>query len=193
MKIKHFMAALAILSLTAGSAQAMEVAGVKFDERLKLEQQDLSLNGAGLRSKVFFKVYAVGLYLPAKAGEVDGVLAAKGAKRLAIVPLMELSAQQFVDALSGGIAKNSSEAEAAALKERVQTFEGNLLALGKATKGTPITLDWIPEQGTRLTVAGQPQGKVIPGEDFYQALLRIWLGNKPAQGDLKDALLGKAQ
>ncbi len=193
MKIKHFMAALAILSLTAGSAQAMEVAGVKFDERLKLEQQDLSLNGAGLRSKVFFKVYAVGLYLPAKAAEVDGVLAAKGAKRLAIVPLMELSAQQFVDALSGGIAKNSSEAEAAALKERVQTFEGNLLALGKAAKGTPITLDWIPEQGTRLTVAGQPQGKVIPGEDFYQALLRIWLGNKPAQGDLKDALLGKAQ
>lgn len=193
MKIKHFMAALTILTLTAGSAQAMEVAGVKFEERLKLEQQDLSLNGAGLRSKVFFKVYAVGLYLPAKAAEVDGVLAAKGAKRLAIVPLMELSAQQFVDALSGGIAKNSSEAEAAALKERVQTFEGNLLALGKAAKGTPITLDWIPEQGTRLTVAGQPQGKVIPGEDFYQALLRIWLGNKPAQGDLKDALLGKAQ
>jgi len=142
---------------------------------------------------VFFKVYALGLYLPTKAGEVDGVLAAKGAKRLAITPLMELTAQQFVDALSGGIAKNSSEAEAAALQERIQTFEANLMALGKVSKGTPITLDWIPEQGTRLTVAGQPQGKVIPGEDFYKALLRIWLGNKPAQGDLKDALLGKVQ
>ena len=106
---------------------------------------------------------------------------------------MELTAQQFVDALSGGIAKNHSEAETAELKDRIQTFEANLLGLGKAAKGTPITLDWIPEQGTRLTVAGQPQGKVIPGEDFYKALLRIWLGNKPAQGDLKDALLGKAQ
>ena len=99
MKIKHFMAALAILSLTAGSAQAMEVAGVKFDERLKLEQQDLSLNGAGLRSKVFFKVYAVGLYLPAKAAEVDGVLAAKGPKRIAITLLRDLSGEQFAEAL----------------------------------------------------------------------------------------------
>ncbi|HET7776616.1 MAG TPA: chalcone isomerase family protein [Azospira sp.] len=191
--MKFFMAVVAALSLLTGTARAAEVAGVKFDEHLKLEQQELSLNGAGLRSKVFFKVYAVGLYLPAKAGDVEGVLAAKGAKRLAIVPLMELTAQQFVDALSGGIAKNHSEAEAAALQERIQTFEANLLALGKATKGTPITLDWIPEQGTRLTVAGQPQGKIIPGEDFYRALLRIWLGNKPAQGDLKEALLGKAQ
>lgn len=193
MNMKFFMAALAALTLFTGSARATEVAGVKFEERLKLDQQELALNGAGLRSKVFFKVYAVGLYLPAKAGEVEGVLAAKGAKRLAIVPLMELTAQQFVDALSGGIAKNHSEAESAELKDRIQTFEANLLGLGKAAKGTPITLDWIPEQGTRLTVAGQPQGKVIPGEDFYKALLRIWLGNKPAQGDLKDALLGKAQ
>jgi len=193
MNMKRFMAVLAALVLTAGSAAATEVAGVKFDEKIRLEQQDITLNGAGLRSKVFFKVYAVGLYLPTKAGETEAVLSAKGAKRLAIMPLMELTAQQFVDALSGGIAKNSSEAEAAALKERIQTFEGNLLALGKVTKGTPITLDWLPGQGTQLTVAGQPQGKIIPGEDFYQALLRIWLGSKPAQGDLKDALLGKAQ
>ncbi|MCB2038583.1 MAG: chalcone isomerase family protein, partial [Ottowia sp.] len=27
---------------------------------------------------------------------------------------------------------------------------------------------------------------------FFQALMRIWLGNKPADWQLKDALLGKA-
>lgn len=193
MKQRFCLALLAALAFFSGTAGAAEVAGTKFDEKIRLEQQELVLNGAGLRSKVFFKVYAVGLYLPAKAADVDGVLAEKGAKRLAIVPLMELTAQQFVEALSGGIAKNHSDAEVAALQERIQTFEANLLALGKATKGTPITLDWIPDQGTRLTLAGQPQGKLIPGEDFYKALLRIWLGSKPAQSDLKDALLGKAQ
>jgi hypothetical protein len=41
-------------------------------------------------------------------------------------------------------------------------------------------------------VAGQQRGKDIPGEDFYRALLRIWLGEKPVQDDLKQALLGKA-
>jgi len=54
-----------------------------------------------------------------------------------------------------------------------------------------VDLDYLPESGTRLTVRGQPMGKDIAGEDFYQALLRIWLGARPAQDDLKDALLGK--
>jgi hypothetical protein len=44
-----------------------------------------------------------------------------------------------------------------------------------------------------LTVGGKPAGQPIPGEDFYTALLRVWLGEDPAQGNLKEALLGKPQ
>lgn len=174
------------------AARATEVAGVKFEDSARIDRQAVVLNGAGQRAKFFLRVYAMGLYLPEKNGDVDGILAAKGAKRITIVPLMELSAQQFVDALSGGIEKNNSEAEIEPLKDRLQTFEANLLALGKAAKGTPISLDWLPERGTRLLVAGQPRGKDIPGEDFYRALLKIWLGQKPAQDDLKEALLGRS-
>ena len=54
-----------------------------------------------------------------------------------------------------------------------------------------INIDWLPEGGTRLSINGKQQGKDLAGEDFYQALLKIWLGPKPAQDDLKDALLGK--
>ncbi|HJW03882.1 MAG TPA: chalcone isomerase family protein [Azospira sp.] len=175
------------------AARATEVAGVKFEDSARIDRQAVVLNGAGQRAKFFLRVYAMGLYLPEKNGDVDGILAAKGAKRITIVPLMELSAQQFVDALSGGIEKNNSEAEIEPLKDRLQTFEANLLALGKAAKGTPISLDWLPERGTRLLVAGQPRGKDIPGEDFYRALLKIWLGQKPAQDDLKEALLGHSR
>ena len=53
-----------------------------------------------------------------------------------------------------------------------------------------IALDWQPASGTALLVNGAPQGKPIAGEDFYRALLRIWLGDKPVQDDLKKALLG---
>jgi hypothetical protein len=56
-----------------------------------------------------------------------------------------------------------------------------------------VHLDFLPETGTRLTLGGKQQGKDIPGEDFFNALLRIWLGDKPIQNNLKDALLGKAQ
>jgi len=39
-------------------------------------------------------------------------------------------------------------------------------------------------------VGGKPAGSPIPGEDFYRALLRIWLGDNPVQEDLKKALRG---
>jgi hypothetical protein len=53
-----------------------------------------------------------------------------------------------------------------------------------------IDLDWHPGGGTQVTIDGKPAGQPIEGEDFYRALLRIWLGDKPVQDDLKKALLG---
>jgi hypothetical protein len=44
-----------------------------------------------------------------------------------------------------------------------------------------------------VVVNGKAQGSAIAGEDFYGALLRIWLGDKPVQDDLKKALLGTPQ
>jgi hypothetical protein len=54
-----------------------------------------------------------------------------------------------------------------------------------------IALDWVPGTGTQVVIDNQPHGKPIPGEDFYRALLRIWIGDKPVSGDLKKALLGQ--
>ena len=181
---------LAVLSLNL--AYAVEVAGIKFEDKVQLGNSDVVANGAGLRKKAFFKVYAMVLYLPEKQGDVDSVLSAKGAKRVSISLLRDLSAQQFVDALQEGIAENHTEAEMTVLKDRVKQFSEAMLSVGEAKTGTIVLIDWIPEAGTRLTVNGQAKGKDISGEDFYQALLKIWLGKKPVQDDLKQALLGKA-
>ena len=89
------------------------------------------------------------------------------------------------------MANNHTEAEMAGLKDRLKQFSDTLLAIGEAKSGTTVVIDWLPETGTRLTVNGQVKGKDIAGEDFYKALLKIWLGNKPVQDDLKQALLGK--
>ncbi len=171
---------------------ATEVAGVKFDDRMKVGAAELALNGAGLRIKVFFKVYAMGLYLPEKKAAAADVLALKGPTRAHIVLLRDVSAEDFADALMSGLKKNTSEAQFAAIRERAERFRRSLLEVKEVTKGTIVDLDYLPESGTRLTVRGQPQGADIAGEDFHQALLRIWIGEKPAQDDLKDALLGKS-
>ena len=76
--------------------------------------------------------------------------------------------------------------------EDIEQLTDVMLAIGEAREGTTIVIDWLPDSGTRLTVNGQVKGKDIAGEDFYRALLKIWLGSKPAQDDLKQALLGKA-
>lgn len=190
-QMKQLMIVLVAL-LVANLAQAVEVSGVRFDDRSKLGNSDVVVNGAGLRKKAFFKVYAMALYLPEKQGEADAVLSAKGAKRVSISLLRDLSAQQFVEALQEGVANNHSEAEMETLKDRLKLFSEAMLSVGEAKTGTSVQIDWIPESGTRLSVNGQAKGKDITGEDFYRALLKIWLGNKPVQDDLKQALLGKA-
>ena len=67
-----------------------------------------------------------------------------------------------------------------------------MVTIGNAPEKSVVHLDWLPDSGTRLTFNGTAKGSDIAGEDFYRALLRIWLGDKPAQDDLKEHLLGKA-
>lgn len=190
MELKHLILA-AIAALALNTAQAAEVAGVKFDDKTKIGSSELVANGAGLRKKAFFKVYAMALYLPEKHAEAEAVLAAKGPKRVSISLLRDLSAQQFVDALQEGVANNHSEAEMGALKDRLKQFSDAMLSIGEAKTGTTVLIDWLPESGTRLTVNGQAKGKDIAGDDFFKALLKIWIGKQPVQDNLKAALLGK--
>lgn len=184
-----------VLLFAAWTAQtiAAEIAGVKLEDKTKLGNAELVLNGIGLRTKVFFKVYVIGLYLPAKVATGAAVLEQKGVKRAHLVLLRDVSAEDFSDALIEGLNNNSTEAELATLKARIEQFRQTIVAAGEVKSGLVVHLDFLPESGTRLTLGGKQQGQDIPGEDFFNALLRIWVGDKPIQDKLKEALLGKPQ
>lgn len=173
-------------------AHAADVAGVHFDDKTTLAGSELTLNGAGLRTRFMLKIYAMGLYLPKRTDSADAVAGTAGPKRIQIVTLRDLTAEQFADALVEGLKKNHSDAEFARLQARADDFRNALLSLKSAPKGSEIRLEWLPGGGTRLSFGNEIRGKDIPGEDFFRALLRIWLGEKPADQDLKNALLGKA-
>lgn len=183
--------ALAI-ALAAGSAlAAADVAGVKFEDKARVGSSELVRNGAGLRTRLMLKVYAIGLYLAEPKASSEAALADKGPQRIRIVTLRDLTAKQFAEALMESLQNNNTEAELAAIKPAVDEFKATLLALGAAPTGTNITIDYAPDSGTQLAMNGQLKGKAIPGDEFRRALLKVWLGNKPVQGDLKEALLGK--
>lgn len=179
---------LLLLMALALPALGAEVAGVTIAD----EDQKLVLNGAGLRKRAFFQVYAIGLYLPEKKTAAADVLGAGGAKRVLIHMLRDVDADQFVGALTDGMKDNLGEAEMKAFEPRVRQLQAVMQSLKEAKKGMRITLDWTGT-GTAVTVDGKPAGPPIPGEDFYRALLKIWLGENPVQADLKKALLGGKQ
>ena len=189
--MKHLVFAAAA-ALALSSAHALELEGFRFDDSAKLGSADLVVNGAGVRSK-FGKRYVMALYLPAKAADTKAVLATKGPKRIAIQLIKDVDGDTFASAVSKGIANNSSDAEQAALKERVKQLADTVNALGEIKAKSSIVFDLLGEKGTVLTINGLQKGKDIPGEDFQAALLRVWLGDDPVQNDLKQALLGKAQ
>jgi hypothetical protein len=166
-----------------------DVAGVKFED----SERGLVLNGAGLRKRAFFQVYAIGLYLPEKKAAAADVLAATGVKRIAIHMLRDVDAAPFTEALAEGMRANHDEASMKSLEPRMTRLAAIMEELKEAKKGMAILLDWQPGAGTVVTVEGKPRGKPIEGEDFFRALLRIWLGEKPVQDDLKRALLGQPQ
>ncbi len=179
---------LALLALCfAAPALAAEVGGVKLDDRMNVGGQELVLNGAGIRTKVVFKVYVASLYLPAKATDLAGVLA-KGPRRIQMNLLRNLSADDLVGALVDGLNDNNPAAEMAAVKAQTDQLVSIMKAFKEVKEKDVVTLDFV-DDGTKVGLNGADKG-VIKGEAFNKALVRIWLGDKPVQADLKKSLLG---
>lgn len=177
---------LALLAV-ALPLQAAEVAGVKFDERVRVGDAELALAGAGMRRRFIFDVYAMGLYVRDPKADL---IAQDGPKRIAIHMLRDVDADTFSKALVDGMRPNHDAATMQKLESRIGELDAIMAQMKVAQSGMAITLDWLPGSGTRMTVEGEALGKPIAGEDFYQSLLRIWLGAKPVQESLKKALLG---
>ena len=189
--LMRLLAAVTVAIAAMGaSAQALEVEGVKLEPTAQVGGAALVLNGAGVRTRAIFKVYVAGLYVPAKASNAAALLAQKGPRRVAITMLRNVDADTFSGALSEGLQKNLSEAQFTGFKAQIDTLGANFKAAGEAKKGDVIHLEFAPDTGTRVVVNGKPSGAAIPGDDFYTAVLRIWLGDKPVDGDLKKGLVG---
>ena len=180
-----------ILAAVLGGAQAAEREGVKLDDRIQVDGQALELNGMGLRTRMFFKVYVAGLYLPQKASDAQRAIEGGGAKRIVLVMMRDATADQFCESIQAGMERNSTPAEIERVRAQTETLFSRIRAVGEARAGMRIVLDYAPSAtATLLFVDGVAQGGPMPGEDFFRALLRIWLGENPGQPDLKRALLG---
>ena len=185
------LAGLCIAASVAG-ASAAKIEGQTFDDHIHLADADLVLNGVGLRGVLWIKGYVAGLYMAQKGSTPEKVLAVKGAKRIQMKMLLDVEAKEFTKAFNVGIRRNSSEAENAALKDRIDQFDHVIDLIGKLNKGDVVNLDFMPTRGLVLTVNGVVKGQPIPGEDLYAGILKIFIGEQPVDKKLKAGLLGGA-
>lgn len=180
------------LLVFAMAAQAAELDGVTLEDQTRVDGQEIQLNGIAVRTRYqFFKVYVAGLYLPQKATAAAAAIEGRGAKRISLTMVRDATAEQFVESIAYGLRANNSEAQLAEAGPQIDALFAKIRAVREAKEGMRIVLDYSPSSSsTTLFVDGAAQGGPMPGEAFYRALLRIWLGENPVQEDLKKALLG---
>jgi len=187
-------AAAALALALAASAQAVQYQGQNFPDTLELGGKSLVLSGIGERAAYGFHGYSAALYMVKKGRTPDEIYAVPGPKRLELritLPMKSIGAAEFEKAISKGVERNCTEAEKAALGDRVQRLNANLDLVGSVKKGDVILIDYVPDRGTTLSVNGKPYGDAVPGGDLYIAFLKVFLGEKVSDERLRAGLLGQ--
>ena len=178
-------------ALSWAQVDAVVVEGKTFARRVRVAGAELQLNGTGVRAVAWFKGYAAALYLRSTGATAAQVVALPGPKRLQLVMLHKVPAEEFVKAFRKGLQRNTPEAELPRLGERMVQFEALVAAIGMVQQGDVVNLDFEPGRGTVFSLNGTLRGEAIAGEDFYAALLRSFLGDRPYDRELRAGLLGQ--
>lgn len=188
-RFSNFFILLYVL-LFAAATEARQLDDVTLPDKVTLEGTDveLQLNGMGYRTKFVFDIYVGALYTESSVKTRDAVQALNGPKRVVMHMVYdEVERKKITDGWNDGFEENNSDEHLAKLQSRIKTFNSYFPDL---KKGDVLFYDYIPATGTRVIINGEEKG-VIEGADFYAALLDIWLGEEPADDDLKEAMLGE--
>ncbi len=195
--VKNFgfkaLLSVAVIAATLGTAAAaVDVAGVKYEEKLTVGGKELLLNGAGVRTKFIVKVYAAGLYLQSKEHTTEGVMKAAGPRRIRLVMMRDITSDDFGTAFMSGLNNNVSKDDKSKIVAQISKYGEMFAQIDSLKKGDTLDTDWTPGVGAQSYLNGKKIGDVLPDVIFYNSVLRIWLGDKPADSSLKAKLLAPA-
>lgn len=188
---RHFLALVLGTLIYSLPAAALEIEGIDVAETISSadSKTTLLLNGAGLREKFYIDVYIGALYLPAKTADALAILSDEGpASVLMHILYSEISKKKLTDGWIDGLDANLSKDERQAIQPRLDAFNKLFAA---AHKGDVLSIEYSPDRGTEVRINGEWRG-AIEGNDFFRALLKIWLGPNPVSKSLKQDMLGSS-
>lgn len=164
---------------------------MRYEDTVRVGGNKLVLNGVGVRGGALFKGYVAGLYLPEKETDAEQVYVLKGPKRISVRMLLAVNSGVLAKTFGDGIRKNYKDEQLDPLRDRMEMFDAELKALNGVDKGDTIDLDYQPASGTHLSINGRSRGEPIAGDDFYVALLKMFIGERAVDKGLRAALLGQ--
>ena len=187
-KLVFMVVALATLGLS--QAQTTTVEGVALDNKVTVGESSLMLNGAGLREKFWIDLYVGGLYLPKKSSNASSIIAADEDQAIILhIVSKRVTSEKMIDAVNDGF-DAATGGNTKSLDARIKKFT-NFFLQDEIKEGDVIVIANVAGQGIMVMKNGKNLG-TIDGLDFKKALFAIWLGNDPADGDVKDGMLGKS-
>lgn len=186
--MNRLLSVLLILMLTAVPAAAEKIGGVNLPETLTAGGDTLVLNGAGLRKKLWVKVYAGALYLKQKSDDAQKIIEADEPMTIRLHFIYDgVDSKKLVDAWNEGF-ETSTGGNVAPLKSEIDRF--NACFNQEAKENDVYDIMYIPGQGVNIVIKGVLKD-TIKGLEFKKALFGIWLGEKTDLEDLKEGMLGK--
>jgi hypothetical protein len=178
---------MVLVAALAAPAIAGSKAGVTMPDTVVVDQQQLTLNGMGLREATMFgvHVYVAGLYVEHPTSSAETLIRGEQTKKLVLHFVRDVGHGDIVKAWNEGFSRNATVPIA-----KIQTYVDQLDAWMPAFhKDDTLAFTYVPNQGVTVEVNGVRKG-VIQDADFARSLFAIWLGPKPPTGDLKRGLLG---
>lgn len=179
-------------ALAAQAAEsAVNVSGVRFPATVDVQGTPLVLNGAGVRYKRIFQVYALGLYLPKRTASAAEAISMAGPKRFVLTPLRSITMTEFGRMFTQGIQINTSREDFVKILPEVSRIGQIFSQYARLSAGENIVIDWVPEVGMVASYRGVVQGEPFTEPSLFRTIMRMWLGSNPPDEKLKSSLLGQ--
>ncbi|NOY24214.1 MAG: chalcone isomerase [Acidobacteria bacterium] len=174
--------------LLATTAFAVEIGGVNLPDTLKAGDSTLVLNGAGLRKKLWIKVYAGGLYLTHKTNNQNQIINADEAMAVRMHFIHDgIAAKKLISAWNEGFEAATGD-NVAPIQMKIDQFNATFKV--EVHEGDFYDIVYVPSEGVTVSFNGK-KIDTISGLAFKKALFGIWLCDDPADSGLKEGMLNQ--
>jgi hypothetical protein len=179
-----------LLLLCGGvSLRAMTIQGVAPAPQVQVSGQELTLNGAGLRTfsllGIPIKIYVAAFYAPASLSSAEAVMASPGPLQFDFTFLRAVSQSDVTKAWTAQFADSVTFTYPGYEKDR----DAFIAMFGPLQSGGVESVRFSGNE-TLVYDSGTLKG-TVSGRNFQKAFLSLWFGSKAVSPDLKAALLGK--